>query len=121
MTHALYTLATHKNNFVCCMRVFVCVCLCVCVCACVRAGVHTLLSQLCWRYIYTMGRYLVQRRNHNIAEKFPLKLYLSYTVFIVYNVNSQLLNLFPEEAGEKKNRKGRKARIIPYLPGRLPE
>ena len=25
--------------------------------------------------------------------------------------------MFPEEAGEKKNHKGRKVRIIPYLPG----
>jgi len=28
------------------------------------------------------------------------------------------LNLFPEEAGDKKGHKNRKTRVIPYLPGK---
>ena len=46
MTHALYTLATHKNNFVCCMRVCVCVFVraCVCACRCAHIAITTLLE-----------------------------------------------------------------------------
>ena len=68
-----------------------------------------------------------------VMEKKKKKTHYSYVVFVVwsdgrtttiwrsYNAiftfQVDLLGKFPEEAGEKANKTGKRLRIIPYLPG----